>query len=152
VETTFAFRHVYLSGEKRGKELQKDAVRILAELQRDANPDQFGDSSLIEPEFAHVTKADVERIFGEPFAANIAAIQPDQWQGPIESGYGLHLVQISERQEGRLASLGEVREQVRRDWENEKRQESIEKFYTALIQRYMVRIEPPQETKIAEAR
>ena len=41
-------------------------------------------------------------------------ITPGQWQGPVPSGYGVHLVYVSERTEGRRPDLADVREAVRR--------------------------------------
>jgi hypothetical protein len=37
-----------------------------------------------------------------------------QWQGPVESAYGVHLVFISERTEGRVPALAEVRDAASR--------------------------------------
>ena len=45
----------------------------------------------------------------------------------------------------RLPELAEVREQVRRDYFDARRREATDKFYSALLHRYSVRIEPPQE-------
>jgi parvulin-like peptidyl-prolyl isomerase len=76
----------------------------------------------------------------------------------VESGYGLHLVLIRQRQPGSAPALVEVREVVEREWRNARRQEATEAFYRGLRERYVVSIERPKEgdgdgnPKVAEAR
>ncbi len=88
------------------------------------------------------------------FAAKLSGLTPGQWQGPVESGYGAHLVFLSELTEGRTPALAEVRDAVRREWDNARRLETNEKFYQELLKRYTVTIEglePEAPKKVAEA-
>jgi parvulin-like peptidyl-prolyl isomerase len=91
----------------------------------------------------------VNQTFGDQFASGLSALTPGEWQGPVNSGYGVHLVFLSQRSEGHLPALAEVRDQVRREWLNAKRTETTEKFYQALLRRYTIKIEMP-ENKMAE--
>ena len=81
-----------------------------------------------------------------------------QWQGPIESGFGVHLVLLSDRIDGSLPALEDVRAAVRREWTNARRMEANEQFYQTLLKRYVVTIERPEVAKgtdveqVAEAR
>jgi len=154
-EPTFTFLQVYLNPQKHGSGLKRDTEQMLATLrQTGAQADLFslGDTSLLDAHFENVTTSDVKRMFGDEFAAGLSKLTPGQWQGPLESGYGTHLVFIVERVQGHTPALDEVRDQVQREWENTRRQEVKEKFYQGLLQRYTVRIESPEEKKIAEKR
>ena len=82
--------------------------------------------------------SEVARQFGASFAAKLGGISVGQWQGPVESGYGVHLVRVSERTEGHLPALAEVRDAVRREWENARRLETNERFYKAMLEHYAV--------------
>ena len=62
----------------------------------------------------------------------------------MRSAYGMHLVIVDERSEGRLPELDEVRAQVLREWENVRRLEAIDAFYSTLIEKYEIRIEWPE--------
>ena len=79
-----------------------------------------------------------------------------QWVGPVESGYGLHLVLVEERTEGHLPELAEVRDAVRREWTHARRLESNEKFFQGLLKQYEVVVEKldPADTgpKVANAK
>ena len=51
---------------------------------------------------------------------------------------------VTERKDGSLPPLADVRETVKRDWVNAQRSETNEKFYQALLTRYTVTIEDPR--------
>ena len=158
VPPQFTFSHVYLNPERHGENLARDTRQLLAQLQQaDAQADisELGDSFLLEHQFQSLPASEVVKQFGDKFAAKLGELSPGQWQGPVESGYGVHLVWISKRTDGRVPSLGEVRDSVRREWANARRLEANEKFYQELLKRYVVTIErpnPAEVKRIAEAK
>jgi len=152
LEPRFTFRQVYLNPEKHGENVSRDAAQLLAQLKpagEESDASALGDSFLLERTFAAVPGSEVAKQFGEKFAAELAKLPPGQWQGPIESGYGVHLVLVSERTEGRLPMLAEVRGAVRREWDKSRRLEMNEKFYQELLKRYTVTIEVLEPKKLA---
>jgi len=154
-EPVFTFLQIYLNPQLHGTNLQRDESSVLAELRSEgsrANLSSLGDSFLLAQSFEKVSLAEVKQTFGEQFASGISVLPVGQWQGPVNSGYGAHLVFLSQRSEGRMPTLAEVRDQVRREWLNAKRTEDIEKFYDALLRHYTVKVEYPEGTKIAEVR
>lgn len=152
-ETTFTFRHVYLNPQVHGANLARDAARLLAQL-RQANKtaalNTIGDPFILEHQFEKIPLAEIKNTFGEQFASALATMKSGQWQGPVQSGFGSHLVLVSERVEGHLPALAEIRSEVQREWANTKRFETEEKLYQALLKHYTVRIEPPEEKKIVQ--
>ncbi len=110
----------------------------------------LGDPFLLQQNFDDVSLAELKKTFGEQFASAITALPVGSWQGPIDSGYGAHLVYVAKHTDSHLPALAEVREQVRREYLDAKRREATDKFYKALLSRYSVRIEPPEEKKLAQ--
>jgi hypothetical protein len=152
-EARVSFRQVYLSPE-RGAALEADAERLLAALRADGaslDPAALGDRIGLPPALRDAPLSDVARHFGDGFAARLEAASPGEWTGPVESGYGAHLVRIESRVEGRLPELAEVREAVRRDWQSARTRDARERFYEALREGYDVRIEWPADTRGALA-
>ncbi len=152
VEQRFTFSQVYLDPEKHGEHLARDTVQLLAQLNQaggKADLSALGDSILLERQFAAAPANEVARHFGAQFAAKLRGLTPGQWQGPVESGNGVHLVLVSERTEGGVPTLAEVRDAVRREWANARRLEANEKFYQELLERYTVTIE---SSELVEAR
>ena len=145
-ERRFSFRQVYLNPKRHGVNLARDADRLLAGLNRagaKANLAPLGDPFLLEHEFANASAREVANLFGETFAAALGNLSPGQWQGPVESGYGVHVVFLAERTEGRLPPLEDVREAVRREWANAQRLEAAGRYYQTLLRKYAVTIETP---------
>lgn len=139
-----SFVHVYLNTERRGPTLARDVERLLGELRAGGaslDPAALGDATMLERAFADTALRDVAAQFGDAFAARLALLPVGQWQGPVESAYGTHLVLVSERTEGRTPGLDDVRDAVRRDWLNEQRIAANARFYQSLLQRYAVTVE-----------
>jgi hypothetical protein len=150
VPPQFTFRQVYLNPEKHGTNLAHDAAQLLAQLnQSGSNADlaTLGDAFLLDQPFTAMPAAEVAKLFGEKFAAQLAELPPGQWQGPVRSGYGAHLVLVSERTEARLPSLAEVREPLRQAWSEARRLELNESFYQKLLEHYTVTVESPSAEK-----
>ncbi len=149
IEPHFTFQQIYLNPERHGTHLARDAKRLLARLNHfDGRIDtsMVGDSSLIEHEFIAAPTGRIAKIFGEKFAATLSDLNPNHWYGPIESGYGQHLVLINDRIDGRSPKLAEAYDTVRREWESAQRQETNEKFYQSLLKRFAVIVEQPEPT------
>ena len=150
VEPRFTFSQVYLDPAKHGEHLARDTAQLLVKLQQAGGKTDgaaFGDSFLLENRFTAVPAGEVAKQFGEEFAAALGGVKPGQWQGPIESGYGVHLVWVSERTEGRQPRLADVRDAVVREWSNARRLEANAKFYAELLKRYNVTIEGLEPAK-----
>jgi len=146
----FTFSQVYLNPQRRGATLDRDAAQMLAQLRRfgsKADIAALGDSLMLENEFKALPASEAVKQFGEKFAAKLGEMPAGQWQGPIESGFGVHLVLLSERSDGFVPALEDVRAAVRREWTNARRMEANEKFYQILRQRYVVTIERPEVAK-----
>ena len=154
-ERRFTFSHVYLDPQRRGANLSRDAAQVLAQLGRPGskvNLATLGDSLMLEKEFKALPASEVVKRFGEKFAVLLGEMPTGQWHGPIESGFGTHLVLLSERTGGSLPALEDVNHAVRREWTNARRMEGNEKFYQALLKRYTVTIERPEVAKNADAK
>lgn len=146
-ERQFTFSQVYLDPQKHGENLTRDINQILAELRlagSKTDVSKMGDSLLLEQNFESVPAGEISKQFGEKFVANLAELPVGEWSGPIESGYGLHLVIVTDRKNGSAPALADVRETVKRDWLNAQRSETNEKFYQALLKRYTVTVEEPR--------
>ncbi len=159
VPSQLSFRQIYFNRDRRGRQATHDAESLLARLNgADSGVDTagFGDSLMLPGEYDLVSEDEVARRFGRGFAAALAELPLGRWSGPVESGFGLHLILIRERQPGSLPALAEVRDTVEREWRNARREEAGEAFYRGLRERYIVSVESPEvgdgDPKVAETR
>jgi hypothetical protein len=155
VDPRYAFDQVYLDPGKHGEKLASDAAELLAQLNvagSAVDASRLGDSVMIEPHFDASPASEIAKQFGGPFASALGRLQVGRWQGPVESGYGVHLVKISERVEGRVPALADVREAVRREWDDARRVAANEAFYQGLLSHYSVTIEGAEASTRFEVR
>jgi hypothetical protein len=142
-----AFRQVFLSPDRRGDAVESEAKRLLRRLRSlgpTADIEGRGDSIMLPAEFELAPLTVASRMFGGDFASRLVEIEPGRWAGPIPSGYGLHLVLVRERVEGRAPELDEVREAVARDLLTSCRKEQLERMYERLLEKYDVVIDMPE--------
>jgi hypothetical protein len=152
-EKQVSFRQVYLDPQRHGQFLSRDVTQLFELLsQSGANADisRFGDSFLLDQEYPDLPIGEVAKQFGEKFATRLGELPIGQWHGPIESGYGVHIVLVTNRRDGRTPLLKEVRDAVRTEWLSAKRTELNEQFYQSLLKRYTVTIENPQVAMTAQ--
>ena len=76
------------------------------------------------------------------FTDGLQGLESGHWSGPVESGFGLHLVFIESREAGRVPELVEVRDAVQREWLSQRRQQAVDTLYERLAENYTVEIEP----------
>jgi hypothetical protein len=138
-----SFQQVYLNPDRHPR-LKDDAEEALAQLRAGADPAAFGDVSLLGQAFDDQTRPEIARQFGDAFAQSLLDLEQGQWLGPIPSGLGAHLVRVFDRQPARLPTLDEVRPQVLRDWQDERRRQQKEQAYARLRQRYEITVEPAE--------
>lgn len=158
-----AFRQVYVSQERGAAEARAEALRLLDVVKASgpsASIEALGDRLMLPREVERSTRAQVAREFGDDFADAILTAPQGQWSGPVVSGYGLHLVFVSERVEPRLPALAEIRPLVEREFTNDRRTRALDAMYERLLERYRVVIErrrsepavPPAESAEGQGR
>jgi len=143
-EPEVSLRQVYVSVDRRGGSARGDAEALRARLTAagpDAAIEALGDRLMLPQEFERAPRSEIARLFGDRFADAVLDIEPGRWAGPVESGYGLHLVLVRDRVEGRLPSLDEVRPIVEREFLNDRRTRELDAMYDRLLERYRVTVE-----------
>ncbi len=91
------FRHLYFSPDRRGKQRAGRTRRppsAGSPANRRDSPDAaaLGDPFMFQDYYADRAPDQVAKDFGPPFAKALFVQKPGAWAGPIESGYGWHLV------------------------------------------------------------
>ncbi len=119
IEPRITFTHVFFSAERHGVAGARAlAEQKLAELQETGatfnDAPKHGERFLYGMNYVERSGLYVESHFGADTAEQLFAIEPGQhaWQGPIMSGYGAHLVMVTQKQAGRMPLLDEVRDRV----------------------------------------
>jgi len=153
-EPSFGFEQIFFSREKRGASAEAEATAMLARLRGKSAIDieKVGDAFLLPSQFEKTSAGETARLFGEKFTNELTKTQLGTWAGPIESSYGLHLVRVNARIPEVAPPLANVRESVLRDLLSDRRKQELDTQYEKLRARYTVVVEPPEASRVAEAR
>lgn len=129
-----AFEQIFL-GEAPSDEQIKDALRRLKSGDDAATLNR---STALPAALASTGSRRIDAEFGPGFWAGLSVAPVGAWSGPHQSGYGVHLVLITERIDARLPVLAEARELVEADWRKSMADELADKRYDDLKARYDV--------------
>ena len=137
-----SFSQVYLSADQRGAGVEQAAIDLLARL-RSEEPGldalaSWGDAIMLDTAYFSQSERDVSAAFGEIFAEALVRLPVGEWQGPVSSGYGLHLVKVTEREDSRLPEWREVAGRVISDMEFEAKAAARDQLYQEIAQNYEV--------------
>lgn len=147
IEPRLSLQQIYFSPDRR-TDPSADAEALLAELQAASEqPDTsaLGDSIALPRRLDDARLGEIARLFGAVFADQLETAESGQWLGPVESGFGQHLVFIDEKVSGQSPSLEQVRQEVQRDWFSQRRREAVDTLYRRLAENYQIEIEAPAE-------
>ena len=146
------FRHLYFSPDRRGANAREDAARALARIAgkpMDApEAKALADPFMFQDYYGDRTPEDVGKLFGPVFARALFAVAPGAWAGPIESGYGWHVVWVDAMTPARVPAFEEVEGDVKTAWLEDRRTDMREKTYEAMRARYEVVL--PKDVSITD--
>ncbi len=136
-----SFEQIYFDGSAPVAEVERAATAARAALARGSKPAALGQPTLLPASVEQLPLDLIARDFGSGFAEQVGLLPIGEWSGPLASSLGAHLVRVSARAPATAPPLDEVRQQVAREWENERRELSREASYRKLRERYAVTIE-----------
>jgi len=137
IQPEVSFRQVYLSFEKR-RDVNADASAILERLKSGQDPQLLGDPIMLADRYALVSQNEIKQRFGKGFAQQLLAVAPGEWAGPLTSGFGGHLVLITEIKPARMPELAEVKQKVKNEWLLLRTEELKLSTYRKLLENYEV--------------
>ena len=153
IEDRLSLQQIYFSPDRR-EDAVADATAQLAVMSLpDASIDieSLGDPMPLPGEIDGLRKSEIARLFGSVFAEQLETVETATWAGPIESGFGFHLVFVKERIQSGKPDLNDVRNAVQRDWFSQRRREAVDGLYTRLAENYEIEIEPPPKSVSADS-
>jgi hypothetical protein len=139
IEPTYSLRQVFFDPARRGDKLDADIVAARASLESGKLID--GDTTLLPHEMNAAAATEVARVFGNEFVEGLRTAALGRWQGPMRSDFGVHLVELSKRENGGRATLHDVRAEVERDLLHARAEDAKAAVYEKLRANYRVRFE-----------
>ena len=143
----FSFGHLYFSPDRRGQQAHDEAVKALAKIREEPEESKaaaaLADRFMFQDYYADRTPEELEKEFGARFASEVPKLKPGSWQGPVESGYGWHLVFVDSVIPGRVPVFEEVESDVKTAWLADQKQLAWQKAYEDMRSKYTILLPGP---------
>jgi hypothetical protein len=138
-----SFTHVFFNPDRRGAATMKDARQVLDSLKENdlERAPERGDLFMLNHDYVEISQQEAARLFGGQFAENLFKLRPGSWQGPIRSGYGIHLARVKEYVPARVPSFSEVKDRVHQDYMDRQRRKTNEEALRDLKTRYRIEVD-----------
>lgn len=144
-----SFRHLYFSPDKRGQRARDDAAKALDRLGGQSEDtkaaDGVADPFMFQEYYRDRAGDYLGKEFGPQFAQAVEKLAPGSWQGPIESGFGWHLVFVDTAVPGRVPDFEEIESEVKTAWLGEQKALAWDKAYREMRAKYTVLLPKPPE-------
>ena len=142
-----SFRHLYFSPDRRGARARDDAQQALAKLAGQPVDTQaagaLADPFMFQDSYRDRAPDYLAKEFGPRFALAVSKLAPGSWQGPVESGFGWHLVFVDTVIPVRVPAFEEIESDVRTAWLGEQKAQAWDKAYKKMRDGYTVWLPAP---------
>ncbi|HVR91813.1 MAG TPA: peptidylprolyl isomerase [Novosphingobium sp.] len=138
----YDFQQIYLGADTAASRVA--AGHVLARLRSGAAPTAVGQPIALPGSLRDNSASDVAELFGDEFAAGLRGVPVGQWNGPVASGLGLHLVKVERVAAPAAPKLAAVRQRVENDWRSATIRKADDEGYRKLLDGYDVVIEQPR--------
>jgi parvulin-like peptidyl-prolyl isomerase len=131
-----SFRQIYFNPEHRN-DAAADATAALGALSENVEDHSIGgDRLLFGDSFADTDELALSGMFGADFAREVFAFDPGGWRGPVKSGYGFHLVLVTQRTATAPKPFETVKDAVLAEWRSAKQTELSRNYLVELRNKY----------------
>jgi len=124
------------------------ATKLREDLNAGRAPVDVGQPSLLPAGLPASPRQVVDGTFGSGFFDTVRELPVGEWAGPVATPFGDHLVLVTERRDGGLPPLDEVRERVLQDWRSTVADRLREERFEAMRARY--EITAPRAAEVLE--
>ena len=144
------FTHVFFKAKQADrKNSQAAALKLLDQLNKQnvpfENAPRYGERFLFNRNYVNREADEIASHFGENFQQQLFTLQvSNNWQGPILSDYGWHLVLIKKITASYIPDLEQISATVLADLTRNQHQARLSQAVDQLIEQYQITIEPSQ--------
>ena len=144
-EPKYSFRHLYFSPDKR-TDPKKDAEQAIL------NPSERYDNLPVRLTFEEVESSRIRAELGQAFTHSLQGLEENnEWQGPVQSGFGYHLVLLTSVIPASPLKLQDIKEKVIGDYQYDLQERVNEELFESLLEKYEVVLKIDEEQIKTEA-
>ena len=136
------FRHLYFGFDEHGQRAKAAAQHALEQIrgldEASAVALHLADPFMFQDVYTDRVPDHVSKDFGPAFSRALFALPTGVWSGPIESGYGWHLIFVESHESERIPAYEEVEADVRTQWTGDQSEAAKKAAYDRMRAHYTV--------------
>lgn len=130
----YSFRQLYFQSVD-------DAQRALQQIAEGADASQLGETSMLNATYAYRSGLNLNATFGAGFADRLRGLDPGEWQGPVRSGFGQHLVLLTAIHPAEVSPFAGVQTRVALDYQQSQQEDARQRYVDNLMDQYTITLE-----------
>tara|TARA_Y100000385_G_scaffold160616_1_gene166728 strand:- start:6919 stop:7707 length:789 start_codon:yes stop_codon:yes gene_type:complete len=130
----YSFRQLYFTD-------QVSAQAQLGQAKLGEDISSTGTTSMLNDAYAFRSELDIDATFGSGFSSQLIGLSVLEWQGPIKSSFGYHLVYVTSIHAEEAAPLNSVLDSVGSDYQQFQKMNARQRYVDALLDDYLIRYE-----------
>jgi hypothetical protein len=130
----YSFRQLYFLD-------QATANAQVSQAKLGNNISSSGTTSMLNDSYAFRSELDIDATFGSGFSLKLNGLPVGEWQGPIESSFGYHLIYLTSIHAEEAAPLKSVLDSVGSDYQQFQKLNARQRYVDALLDDYLIRYE-----------
>lgn len=142
-DVTVDFSHIFFNADNGKDSIAKHrASYVLQQLENTAlqRAPEKGDHFALQYDYTEQTPLDIKQNFGDkPILDSLFGSPKHTWIGPVQSGYGWHLLYILKREGGSLMPYETNKEMIRAKYTEAARDDQNKKAFEQLESSYMIK-------------
>jgi parvulin-like peptidyl-prolyl isomerase len=141
-EVTVSFSHIYFTADNSTDNIAKQkALNVLEQLKNSKlqRAPGKGDRFPLQYDYTDQAAIDIQQNFGDkPILQELFKAPLHKWIGPVQSGYGWHLIFISKRNNAAAITFESIKEDVKTKWLEEVKAAQNKKVFDQLNEKYII--------------
>lgn len=144
-DATVSFSHIYFSADNNTDDIAKQKALTVLQQIKNSNlqrAPEKGDRFPLQYDYTDQATVDIQQNFGDkPILQELFKAPLHTWTGPVQSGYGWHLVFISKRNSATVIPFEAIKEEVKTKWLEEVKSAQNKKVFDQLNEKYIIKRE-----------
>ncbi|OUR94339.1 hypothetical protein A9Q87_01455 [Flavobacteriales bacterium 34_180_T64] len=132
----YSMQVLYFSEDKR----ENASADALAALNHE-NPLELGDNISLPSNYKDESAFKITRDYGRVFTNALDSLETGKWVGPVQSGFGIHLVNILEKKAAGYYEFDDIAEKVSTDYNFDASNDFKQELIATLLKNYSIQID-----------
>lgn len=128
----YSFRQLYFPD-------QVSAEAKLSQAKSGEDISSTGTTSMLNDAYAFRSELDIDSTFGSGFSSQLIGLSVLEWQGPIKSSFGYHLVYVTSIHAEEAAPFNSVLDSIGSDYQQFQKVNARQRYVDALLDDYLIR-------------